>query len=227
MPRDPHAAYVAGWMGFQPFVEHRRRRTDMFPSVTLRDLLGLSDQPAPLGDSALIMIDLQNTYRHGVMHLDGVEAAVAEAAGLLARARAAEIPIIHVQHDAGEGSPYDTTAEIGRISDEVAPANGEPVIVKHYPSAFFQTDLDQQLRATGRTDLILAGFMTHMCVNSTARDAFNLGYHPTVIAAATATRSLPGTDGTPVPAPHLQSAALAALADLFALVVGKADDIPD
>ena len=75
--------------------------------------------------------------------------------------------------------------------------------------------------------LVLAGFMTHMCVNSTARGAFNLGYAPTVVAAATATRALPGVDGDPVPASMLHSASLAAIADLFAVVVARTSDIPD
>jgi len=194
--------------------------------VTLRDLLGLGASPAPLRDSALIMIDCQNTYRQGVMRLEGAEEAFAEAARLLARARACGTPVFHIMHDAGPGSPYDITAEIGRISDDVAPAPGEPVIVKHYPSAFFQTDLGALLDETGRRDLVLAGFMTHMCVNSTARDAFNLGYRPTIVASATATRELPAPDGVPVPAATLQSASLAGITDLFALVVGKADDIP-
>jgi nicotinamidase-related amidase len=196
-------------------------------SETLRGLLGLSDQPPTLRDSVLIMIDCQNTYRRGVMRLEGVEAAVAEAGRLLSRARGAGIPVFHVMHDAGEGSPYDIKAEIGQISDEMAPQPGEPVIVKSYPSSFFQTDLDDQLRRTPQPNLVLAGFMTHMCVNSTARDAFNLGYRPTIVASATATRELPGADGLPVPAATLQSASLAGIADLFALVVGKADDIPD
>ncbi|CAN5802598.1 hypothetical protein BH10ACT9_BH10ACT9_36580 [soil metagenome] len=68
--------------------------------------------------------------------------------------------------------------------------------------------------------------MTHMCVNSTARGAFNLGFAPTVVAAATATRSLPGVDG-PVPAAALHSASLAAVADLFAIVVPTASSVPD
>ena len=54
-------------------------------------------------------------------------------------------------------------------------------------------DLNDRL-APG-SNLVLAGFMTHMCINSTARGAFNLGFAPTVVAAATATRDLPGTDG--------------------------------
>ncbi|MDA4105696.1 hypothetical protein MHOL44478_00230 [Mycobacterium holsaticum DSM 44478] len=69
--------------------------------------------------------------------------------------------------------------------------------------------------------------MTHMCVNSTARGAFNLGYAPSVVAAATATRSLPGPDGSTVPASAVHTASLAAVADMFAVVVPGASDIPD
>jgi nicotinamidase-related amidase len=198
----------------------------MSSHVTLRGLLGLGDEPAELPDSALIMIDCQNTYRRGVMQLDGAKDAFAEAARLLTRARASGVPVFHVMHDAGPGSPYDITAEIGQISSEVAPAAGEPVVVKHYPSSFFQTGLDDLLENTGRRDLVLAGFMTHLCVSSTARDAFNLGYRPTIVASATATRELPVPGGVPVPAATLQTATLAGIADLFTLVVGKPDDLP-
>ena len=192
---------------------------------TLRKLSGLSPEPAGLKGSALLMIDLQNTYREGVMKLDNVEPAIAEAKGLLARARAAGIPVIHVRHDAGPGSPYDLTASNGQISDEVAPEGDEAVVTKGYPSAFVGTDLEARLKAAGVTDLILAGFMTHMCVNSTARSAFSLGFRPTVVASATATRDLPAPDGSVVPAAALQAASLAALADLFAVVAPRAGDI--
>ena len=194
--------------------------------TTLRALSGLPSTPASLADSTLIMIDCQNTYTQGVMALDGVEAALDEAATLLKRARAAGIPIIHVKHDAGEGSPYDIRAEIGQIVDAVAPDGDEPVIVKHFPNSFVQTDLDDQLKAASAPDLLLAGFMTHMCVNSTARGAFNLGYSPTVVASATATRPLPGPAGI-VPSTALQAASLAAIADLFGIVVPDVAAIPD
>jgi nicotinamidase-related amidase len=195
--------------------------------TTLRELMGLGDAPVPLGQSTLILIDCQNTYRQGVMQLDGVEDALAEAAQLLARARAADIPVFHIMHDAGEGSPYDVHAEIGQISDEVAPVAGEPVIVKNFPSAFVGTDLEAQLRGASSSELLLAGFMTHMCVNSTARGAFNLGFHPTVVASATATRELPGAGGVAVPAQAVQAASLAAIGDLFGVLAGKSGDIPD
>lgn len=194
---------------------------------TLRDVSGLSPEPARLEGSALVMIDLQNTYREGVMQLEGVEPALNAARELLGRAREAGIPIIHVQHDAGPGSPYDVTAPIGRISDAVAPQGDEPVIVKNFPNAFVGTDLQARLERAGVKDVILAGFMTHMCINSTARGAFSLGLRPTVVAATTATRALPGPDGSVVPAAALQAASLATLADLFAVVAPNVSDIRD
>ncbi|KQT09072.1 isochorismatase [Methylobacterium sp. Leaf399] len=195
------------------------------PLKTLRDVSGLSPAPATLSGSALVMIDLQNTYREGVMRLEGVEPALLEAQSLLARARAAGIPVFHVQHDAGPGSPYDVTAPIGAISPEVAPQGDEPVIVKTFPNAFVGTDLQAQLEAAGVKSVILAGFMTHMCINSTARGAFNLGFSPTVVASATATRALPGLDGGIVPAAALQAASLATLGDLFAVIAPTVAEI--
>ena len=96
--------------------------------------------------------------------------------------------------------------------------------MKNYPNSFTATDLDERL-APG-SNLVLAGFMTHMCVNSTARGAFSLGHHPTVVASTTATRALPGIDGSTVPAAALQAASLAAVADLFGIVVAEPADIP-
>lgn len=187
--------------------------------TTLRNIAGLPAVPAALADSALVLIDCQNTYREGIMALSGVEAALDEAAQLLAAARRLGIPVFHIQHDSGPGSPYDISQPIGAIADKVAPASGEPVIVKNYPNSFVGTDLEKQLKASGRNNVVIAGLMTHMCVNSTTRGAFNLGFAPTVVAAATATRDLPGSNGQTVPAAVMQAASLAALADLFAVVV--------
>ena len=187
--------------------------------TTLRNISGLPATSAALADSVLVLIDCQNTYREGIMALSGIEAALDEAARLLAAARQLGIPVFHIQHDAGPGSPYDINQPIGAIADKVAPAANEPVIVKNYPNSFVGTDLEAQIKASGRSNIVLAGMMTHMCVNSTARGAFNLGFAPTVVAAATATRDLPGFDGQTVPAATLQQASLATLSDLFAVIV--------
>ena len=186
---------------------------------TLRSLLALPETPESLAKSALVLIDCQNTYREGVMQLEGVEPALAECAKLLERAREAGTPVIHIQHDAGPGSPYDTKAPHRHASPMSSPRTGREVITKAYPSSFEKTDLDAELKRLGVTDLVLAGFMTHVCVNSTARAAFNLGYRPTVVANATATRSVPNPMGGDVPAAQMHTGALAALADIFAIVV--------
>lgn len=196
-------------------------------SETLRDIVGLGHQPANLSDSALIMIDCQNTYRRGVMQLEGVEEALIEAAALLKRARAANIPIFHIQHDGGPGSPYDLTTDIGQISSEVAPQDGEYVISKNFPNAFVQTELDERLRSLNIENIVLAGFMTHMCVNSTAHGGFNLGYKPTVVASATATRALEAANGKIVPAEQVHHAAIASTRDLYAAIVDTVADLPE
>jgi nicotinamidase-related amidase len=196
-------------------------------NTTLRSLMGLATNPAGINQSALIMVDLQNTYTKGVMQLEGVEVAVEQAALLLARFRNAGRPVIHIVHDAGVGSPYDLTAEVGQIIADVAPRAGEAVIAKNYPSSFEKTDLDAQLKALGMSNIVLAGFMTHMCINSTARAGFNLGYSPTIIASTTATRALPVVGGGDVPAQAVHQSALAAVADLFALVLPDVGDLAD
>ena len=195
---------------------------------TIRDIAGLGEESSSVADSALIIIDAQNTYCEGIMKLEGVEKALGECRQLLERFRNAGRPIFHIRHDAGAGTPYDVSSHIGQIVDLVAPADGEPVITKNYPNSFVGTELDASLKRAGVQNLILVGFMSHMCVNSTARGAFSLGYRPTVVASATATRSLPlKATGEVIPASQVHSAALAALSDLPAVVVGTSANVPD
>ncbi|GAA2461315.1 isochorismatase family protein [Streptomyces mauvecolor] len=202
------------------------------PSTTLRDVAGLDNRPPKLSESVLIMIDFQNTYRTGVMALEGAEEALAAGARLLERARAAGAPVVHIINDGGEGSPYDIRAHLGAISDEVAPGDGEPVVVKQVPNAFHLTELEKTLTGLGAApgrgkDLVIGGFMTHMCVNYTSQGAFNLGYRPTVVAETTATRALAAPDGTVLPAAALQAAALTSITDLFGIVVATVDELPE
>ncbi|GAB3210019.1 cysteine hydrolase family protein [Nocardia tengchongensis] len=191
---------------------------------TLRDLSGLDQTAATLADATLILVDYQNTYIRGVMELTGWEPALDAAADLLARARRAGAPVIHVVNDGGPGTPYDITAEIGRIHPRVAPIEGEPVVVKQVPNGFVGTDLADRVDAAGRDRLVIAGFMTHMCVAFTAQGAFLRGDHVTVVADACATRPLKSAVGE-VSAAQLHDSALATVADLFGVVVASAADL--
>jgi nicotinamidase-related amidase len=108
---------------------------------------------------------------------------------------------------------------MSRFIPGIEPQAGETTIVKSLPNAFAKTELDAKLKATGRGNLIFAGFMTHMCISTTARVATDLGYRATVVVEGTATRDLPDGNGGVIDAATVQRVALAELGDRFATVV--------
>ena len=191
---------------------------------TLLALAGAPAHPSPLDRAALVIVDAQAEYLpSGNLPLAGIDAAVAETARLLELARRHGTPVFHVVHHGPAGSPlFDPQGPGSAIIPAVAPKDGEAVVTKGLPNSFAGTDLHARLQATGRKELIIAGFMTHMCISATTRAALDLGYRNTVVAAATATRDLPGPTGGVVPAAELQRNELAALADMFAVVVKDA-----
>jgi len=195
----------------------------MTTAKTLFELAG-ADLSLPAPDQAsLVLIDIQNEYRAGPLALTGVDAAVAAAARLLARARRAGVPVIHIAHRGSAGSMFDPEDERGRIMDAVTPRDGEAVVGKTLPNAFAGTDLEARLKATGRSNVVFAGFMTHMCVSATARAALDRGFRATVDATACATRDLPDGRGGVIAAAAVHDVALAELADRFAIVARGAD----
>ncbi|MBD0692240.1 isochorismatase family protein [Streptomyces sp. CBMA123] len=194
------------------------------PSTTLRTLNGLDDQPAPLAAATLVLIDYQNAYTRGVMELTGWREALDAGADLLARARAAGATVVHVINDGGEGTPYDIRAEIGRIHPSVAPAEGERVVVKQAPDAFVGTELGELLDAAGNQDVVIAGFMTHLCVAFTTAGAFLRGNRPTVVAEACATRPL-RSGAAELTAAQIHRGALATIGDLYGVVVESAAEL--
>jgi nicotinamidase-related amidase len=192
---------------------------------TLLAMVGAPQEPGRLSDAAVVMIDCQNEYVDGMLPLVGIGPALEQGARLLEKARAAGAPIIHIVHEGRAGGAFDLDGHGGKIVDLVAPAAGETIVRKPLPNAFAKTELDEVIKATGRTEIIFAGFQSHMCISSSARAALDLGYRATVVAGAVATRDLPRPGGGVISADELHNASLAALADRFAVVAGRADDI--
>lgn len=188
-------------------------------TFTLRSRAGLPSTPPSLSDSALIVIDAQREYEaSGALHLPDYGPAGDQIAAVLSQARRLGTPIIHIAHLGATGSLFDPAAG-GQFMDAAAPDPGETVITKTLPNAFAGTELQTQLQALGSPPLVIAGFMTHMCVSATARAALDLGFNSTVLSDATATRSLPSTTAAePVSADIVHQAALAGLADRFSIV---------
>lgn len=195
---------------------------------TLIQMAGMEPTPSALSKSVVIVIDAQNEYLDGGLKLPGIKPALAEIAKLLERARKAQAPIIHVQHVGRPGGLFDVTAHNGHLIDEVAPDNDELIVQKSLPNAFARTSLDDLLKETTRKDIIITGFMTHMCVSATARAALDHGYQATVVASASATRDLPDpVSGKALDAAAIHATALAELSDRFATIARNVDEIPD
>lgn len=176
--------------------------------------------------SALLVIDIQNDYfPGGKMELVGSNEAAIQAAKVQQKFRELGNAVINIQHIAVKPDstfflPNTSGAEIHAM---LAPAAGEPLIIKHFPNAFRETHLLETLRNLAITDLTVVGMMTHMCVDTTVRAANDAGYNVTLVGDACATRDLE-FEGTRVAAADVQAAYLAAIEGSFAKVV-SADSI--
>ncbi len=168
----------------------------------------------------LIIIDVQNEYfKGGVLELIGIEDAAKNCQLLLETFRTASLPIFHVQHVSSEGAPFFVPNTKGcEIHEAVKPKENEALIIKNYPSSFRDTGLDEILRKSGVTELVVCGAMSHMCVDTTVRAAFDLGYSCIVISDACATRDLE-FDGKLISASDVHASFMAALKFPFATVL--------
>ncbi|MEW5686686.1 MAG: cysteine hydrolase family protein [Pseudomonadota bacterium] len=193
------------------------------PPPTLRELGGAVHPRLDPAKAALIIIDAQMEYAHGPLAVEKLEPAVDEIVRLRAWAQAVGAPVIHIQQVGRPGGPIFAADGPGvRFLPDLAPAAGEIVVKKTRPNSFARTELDAVLQRLGRRQVILTGFMTHMCVDSTARAAFDLDYDAFVVASATADRPLPRPEGGLLSAADVRRATLTALGDRFVTVLPDA-----
>jgi nicotinamidase-related amidase len=175
--------------------------------------------------AGLLLIDIQNDYfPGGTMELVGAEGAGAEVSKLLSAFRARRLPVLHVRHESlHSGATFFLPGTPGaQIHPCAAPEEGEPVITKHFPNSFRETDLLSRLREAGVTRLAVGGMMTHMCLDAGVRAAADLGFECLVASDACATRNLSWGDRE-VPAASVHAAFLAALSAAYARVMSAED----
>lgn len=179
-------------------------------------------------NAALLVIDVQKGLddpRYGKRNNPDAEKHIAE---LLAAWRAGNRPVIHVQHmSTNPGSPLRSGLPGNEIKPEAKPIAGEPVLTKNVNSAFIGTDLERRLRASGISDLVVAGLTTQHCVSTTVRMAANLGFNVTLVADATAANSGSDHDGNEFDAETMHRTTLASLNGEFAAVKNSAEVIAE
>jgi nicotinamidase-related amidase len=177
---------------------------------------------------ALIVIDLQNEYEaSGKLPLEKLDEAVANAKRVLSAARTRKDLIIHIRHETpgSDEAPFAVGTPGTEIIAAVAPITGETTLTKRYPNAFRNTELKTLLGEAGVEEVVIVGAMSHMCIDATARAAFDFSYDVTVVSDACATRAL-NIDGVEVPAAHVHAAFMASLAFAYGKVVPTSDFLP-
>ncbi|AZB36099.1 cysteine hydrolase family protein [Chryseobacterium bernardetii] len=174
---------------------------------------------------ALILIDIQNDYfPNGNMELVNSIQAGQNARTILNKFRKNNDLVVHIQHIAAqpEATFFIPDTYGVEIHDLVKPEANEKVIIKHYPNSFQETGLLEYLKANHIEQLVIAGMMTHMCVDATSRAAKDFGYPIEIIGDACATRDLE-IDNKVAKAEDVQTAFLSALKFYYADIIKTAN----
>lgn len=177
--------------------------------------------------TALVLVDIQNDYfPAGKMELDGSIEAGMRARQLLSAFRQRRLPLIHVQHVSirPDASFFLPDTDGVKIHENVHPLEQELVIQKHYPNSFRDTGLLSHLHERQIGRLLIAGMMTHLCIDATTRAGFDYGFECWVAEDACATRALIHK-GRSISAEEVQLSFLAALNTVYARVLGTEEII--
>ncbi|KAM0241420.1 hypothetical protein ACHAP5_007617 [Fusarium lateritium] len=187
----------------------------MASATSFRELIGVQPSSASPSDSVLIIIDAQNEYAEGKLQVTNVAESRKVIAALLEKYRSANGDIVHVVHATPEGAPVFTTGtKLAEEFDELKPKDGEAVIQKNFPGSFAKTDLQDVLDKTGKKKVVLTGYMAHVCVSTTARQAAERGFDVLIPEDAVGDRNIPGVD-----ADQLVKVALSEIGDAFGTII--------
>jgi nicotinamidase-related amidase len=151
--------------------------------------------------SALLVIDVQRGLFDTRPPPAEADAVIARINALAERARAAGAAVIFVQHEAA-GTPLQHGGEGWALDPRLQVRDGDRYVRKTTPDSFLRTDLQAQLQALGVDRLVVAGYASEFCVDTSVRRAAALGYPVTVAADAHTTHDKPHADAAFIRAHH-------------------------
>ncbi|KAB9006578.1 hypothetical protein FH972_026932 [Carpinus fangiana] len=189
----------------------------MSEAASFRSMLGIPASTASPKDAALVIIDAQGEYADGKLKVANIDATRKSISTLLERYRRAGAAehVIHVTHSVPEGAPVFTPGtNLAEEFPELQPQSGEKTISKQHPGSFTGTDLEETLKLKGLRKVVLTGYMAHVCVSTTARQAAERGLEVILPRDAIGDRGIPGATASEV-----VNMTLLELADAFATVV--------
>jgi len=189
----------------QPYLSDHRSSTHAFSSER----------------SALLVIDMQRYFLESDSHafIPAAPEIVGNVTSILEAYRGRDLPVIFTRHANTRGASAGSMERwwrdvlyeddlLSQIAPALAPGPGEHVLRKSRYSAFVGTDLEGRLRSLGIERILITGVMTHLCCETTARDAFMRDFDVFIVIDGTASKS-----------EDLHTSSLRTLADGFAIPV--------
>lgn len=172
---------------------------------------------------ALLVIDVQNEYFSGKLPVTYPNESFQNILKVMDHAKSCSIPVILIQHSNPPDAPvFARNSEGWRLHDEILKRGGDILIEKTLPGSFTKTDLADYLKEHGIDTLTISGYMTQMCCDTTARQAFHLGYTVFFLSDSTGTLSISNEAGS-VSDRDLHTAILVTQAMRFSTVMTSDD----
>lgn len=136
---------------------------------------------------ALLVIDVQNEYFTGKLKVTYPHNSLKNILKVIDYAKANNILVIGVQHTSLYGDTFIKNTNEWEIYPKVLEKSFDYIIEKNKPSSFHETNLEEILKKENVTEVIISGYMTQMCCDTTAREAFHKGYRVDFLSDATGT----------------------------------------
>jgi nicotinamidase-related amidase len=174
---------------------------------------------------ALIVIDVQNEYFDGALPISDPppDESVANIGRAMDAASAAGVPVIVVRHTSDDDSPiFQQGSHAWELHPEVERRPRDHLVDKHLPGSFTGTNLESILASEEVDSVAITGYMTHMCVDTTSRQAAHRGLAVEILNDATGTLALTNSGGSAA-GEELHRATLVAQGQFFADVLSTDD----
>ena len=149
-------------------------------------------------NTALLVIDVQNEYFSGLMPVTYPPESLKNILRAMDHAYSRGIPVAVIRHTslAGNAGTFKKGTVNWDLHDEIKRRPADIHVEKNLPGSFTRTNLENWLKSKGISRVTIAGYMTQMCCDTTARQAFHRGYAVDFLSDATGTRSFSNSAGS-------------------------------
>jgi nicotinamidase-related amidase len=145
---------------------------------------------------ALLVIDVQNIYFQGPLKITYPPESFENIQKAMDYATDHKIPVVVIQHSASAiGGGFTKGSENWKLHPEIEKRHWDILIEKALPGSFTGTGLEDWLKAHGIEQVVISGYMTQMCCDTTARQALHLGYKVVFLPDATGTLTVQNSAG--------------------------------